>query len=158
MCSFELMTYPCQHHVFRRCSYCHFARNDEDHACRGVKVLKRTRQDSSDCDACQNANKQPSSTDTGQTGYETIGTESNFSAAKPMQWLEDRFWRSSVRMANNELASIAGYVFSLLTVLRYSAIIQKKCILCAQRLEICRLIIAFYPYILLRRWLGPDAY
>ena len=33
MCYFELVTYHCQHQVHRRCSYCHFARNNENHVC-----------------------------------------------------------------------------------------------------------------------------
>ena len=53
MCYFELVTYHCQHQVHRRCSYCHFARNDQNHACFGVKVLRRTvPEPREDCDAC----------------------------------------------------------------------------------------------------------
>ncbi len=53
MCYFELVTYQCRHQVHRRCSYCHFARNDENHSCFGVKVLKRDLQVyGEDCDGC----------------------------------------------------------------------------------------------------------
>ncbi|KAL8810472.1 MAG: hypothetical protein Q9223_002406 [Gallowayella weberi] len=53
MCNFESITYHCRHQIFRRYSYCHFARNDPVHACFGVKVLKREwNQDHEDCDDC----------------------------------------------------------------------------------------------------------
>ena len=53
MCNFEQITYQCRHQIFRRFSYCHFARNDPVHACFGVKVLKREwYQNQEDCDDC----------------------------------------------------------------------------------------------------------
>lgn len=54
MCYFDLIKYGlCGHHVYRRCSYCHFARNDPYHACFGVKVLKRVwNQDNTSCEDC----------------------------------------------------------------------------------------------------------
>ena len=53
MCYFELITYRCQHQIHRRCSYCHFARNDPAHACFGVRMLKRAwREEQEDCEEC----------------------------------------------------------------------------------------------------------
>ncbi|KAL8712226.1 MAG: hypothetical protein Q9220_003377 [cf. Caloplaca sp. 1 TL-2023] len=53
MCYFERITFRCRHQVYRRFSYCHFARNDPVHACFGVKVVKREwTQGQEDCDEC----------------------------------------------------------------------------------------------------------
>ena len=53
MCNFETLHYRCGHTDRRRYAYCHAARNDPDHVCLGVKVMKRTYSIlDADCERC----------------------------------------------------------------------------------------------------------
>ncbi|KAJ0163540.1 hypothetical protein CTA2_2823 [Colletotrichum tanaceti] len=52
MCEFEEFLFTCQHSAVRKKTYCHFARNDPNHQCFGVKVLKKTWLQGKPCDDC----------------------------------------------------------------------------------------------------------
>ncbi|KAI0896759.1 hypothetical protein F4806DRAFT_440213 [Annulohypoxylon nitens] len=40
MCDYDEFLFECKHSVCRLKSYCHFARNDPNHICLGVKKLR----------------------------------------------------------------------------------------------------------------------
>ncbi|KAH6609588.1 hypothetical protein Trco_002934 [Trichoderma cornu-damae] len=42
MCDWEEFLFTCNHSQVRLKSYCHFARNDPNHGCLGVKVLRNS--------------------------------------------------------------------------------------------------------------------
>ncbi|KAK3906192.1 hypothetical protein C8A05DRAFT_29978 [Staphylotrichum tortipilum] len=52
MCDFEEFIFTCGHSTFRLKSYCHFARNHPQHACRRVKKLRNCWDQGRPCDAC----------------------------------------------------------------------------------------------------------
>ncbi|KAF6816262.1 hypothetical protein CSOJ01_03111 [Colletotrichum sojae] len=52
MCDFEEFLFTCNHSIVRLKSYCHFARNDPNHQCFGVKVLRNSWQQNTPCDNC----------------------------------------------------------------------------------------------------------
>ncbi|RYP93012.1 hypothetical protein DL770_000886 [Monosporascus sp. CRB-9-2] len=53
MCDWEEFLFVCNHSVLRLKSYCHFARNDPNHQCLSVKVLRDSwYQDGMLCDSC----------------------------------------------------------------------------------------------------------
>ncbi|PHH90429.1 hypothetical protein CDD83_3666 [Cordyceps sp. RAO-2017] len=52
MCDWEEFLYSCNHSVLRLKSYCHFARNEPDHQCYGVKVLRNSWQQGVLCEKC----------------------------------------------------------------------------------------------------------
>ncbi|KAI0601240.1 hypothetical protein F4775DRAFT_589454 [Biscogniauxia sp. FL1348] len=53
MCDWEEFLFVCNHSTLRLKSYCHFARNDPNHQCFGVKMLRNSWfQDGQLCDAC----------------------------------------------------------------------------------------------------------
>ncbi|GJC99509.1 hypothetical protein ColKHC_08335 [Colletotrichum higginsianum] len=52
MCEFEEFLFSCRHSVVKKKSYCHFARNDPNHQCFSVKVLKNTWFQGVPCDNC----------------------------------------------------------------------------------------------------------
>ncbi|KAK1973272.1 hypothetical protein LZ30DRAFT_34607 [Colletotrichum cereale] len=52
MCDFEEFFFLCSHSVVKKKSYCHFARNDPNHQCFGVQVLKKTWRQARLCDKC----------------------------------------------------------------------------------------------------------
>jgi hypothetical protein len=53
MCDFEEFLFECGHGIIRLKSYCHFTRNDPNHECYSVKVLRCCWKQVGDlCDAC----------------------------------------------------------------------------------------------------------
>lgn len=52
MCDWEEFLFSCNHSTLRLKSYCHFARNDPNHQCHGVKVLRNSWQQGVPCDSC----------------------------------------------------------------------------------------------------------
>lgn len=53
MCDWEEFLFECGHSTVRLKSYCHFARNDPNHQCLGVKVLRESwKQDGQLCESC----------------------------------------------------------------------------------------------------------
>ncbi|KAK8113631.1 uncharacterized protein PG998_001877 [Apiospora kogelbergensis] len=53
MCDYEEFIFDCEHSVVRLKSHCHFARNDPNHECFGVKVLRHSwPQHGKLCDDC----------------------------------------------------------------------------------------------------------
>ncbi|ROT37727.1 hypothetical protein SODALDRAFT_204286 [Sodiomyces alkalinus F11] len=52
MCDWEEFLFTCSHSVVRLKSYCHFARNDPNHQCFGVKVLRKSWQQAIPCEQC----------------------------------------------------------------------------------------------------------
>ncbi|KAH9900143.1 hypothetical protein F4778DRAFT_782257 [Xylariomycetidae sp. FL2044] len=53
MCDWEEFLFVCRHSTLRLKSYCHFARNDPNHQCLGVKKLRDSwYQDNQLCDDC----------------------------------------------------------------------------------------------------------
>ncbi|GKT50358.1 uncharacterized protein ColSpa_10539 [Colletotrichum spaethianum] len=52
MCDWEEFLFTCNHSIVRLKSYCHFARNDPNHQCFGVKVLRNSWQQSVPCNNC----------------------------------------------------------------------------------------------------------
>ncbi|KAF7542946.1 hypothetical protein G7Z17_g11148 [Cylindrodendrum hubeiense] len=55
MCDFEEFRFTCDHYTVRLKSYCHFARNDPNHQCFGVKTLRNSWRQSGACEDCKNA-------------------------------------------------------------------------------------------------------
>jgi hypothetical protein len=52
MCDYEEFLFDCGHSQQRLKSYCHFARNDPNHQCFGVKKLRDVWEQQTVCDAC----------------------------------------------------------------------------------------------------------
>ncbi|WJG35323.1 uncharacterized protein FOBCDRAFT_223142 [Fusarium oxysporum Fo47] len=52
MCDWEEFLFACNHSTLRLKSYCHFARNDPNHQCFGVKVLRKSWRQCVPCDNC----------------------------------------------------------------------------------------------------------
>lgn len=52
MCDYEEFLFACGCSTFRLKSYCHFARNDPNHQCFGVKKLRDSWDQATDCEAC----------------------------------------------------------------------------------------------------------
>ena len=52
MCDYEEFLYDCGHSQQRLKSYCHFARNDPNHQCFGVKKLRDVWEQQTVCEAC----------------------------------------------------------------------------------------------------------
>ncbi|KAH8912009.1 hypothetical protein BR93DRAFT_963221 [Coniochaeta sp. PMI_546] len=59
MCDMEEFLFTCGHNTFRLKSYCHFARNDPNHQCFGVKVLRATWRQTNQCELCRTGQPQP---------------------------------------------------------------------------------------------------
>ncbi|KAK2038100.1 hypothetical protein LZ31DRAFT_139336 [Colletotrichum somersetense] len=55
MCDWEEFLFTCNHSIVRLKSYCHFARNDPNHQCFGVKVLRNSWRQNVPCDNCISA-------------------------------------------------------------------------------------------------------
>ncbi|OLN85867.1 hypothetical protein CCHL11_05398 [Colletotrichum chlorophyti] len=55
MCDWEEFLFTCNHSILRLKSYCHFARNDPNHQCFGVKVLRNSWRQNVPCDDCISA-------------------------------------------------------------------------------------------------------
>ena len=53
MCDFEEFLFDCRHSEIRLKSWCHFARNEPNHRCHGVKVLRNTWPQLRLCDPCE---------------------------------------------------------------------------------------------------------
>ena len=59
MCNFETTTFRCGHAVIHRSAWCHHARNDPNHICSGVQVMKTHRLvESEDCNNCIQRHRQ----------------------------------------------------------------------------------------------------
>ena len=52
MCDYEEFLFDCGHSQQRLKSYCHFARNDPNHQCFGVKKLRDVWEQRQICEAC----------------------------------------------------------------------------------------------------------
>lgn len=52
MCDWEEFIFGCQCTYTKRKNYCHFARNDPNHQCFGVQVLKKVWDVPEACDKC----------------------------------------------------------------------------------------------------------
>ena len=52
MCDWEEFLFTCSHSTVRLKSYCHFARNSNNHACASVKVLRKCWQQDVPCENC----------------------------------------------------------------------------------------------------------
>ncbi|OHW92579.1 hypothetical protein CSPAE12_08947 [Colletotrichum incanum] len=52
MCDWDEFLFTCGHSIIRKKSYCHFSRNDPNHQCFGVKVLRNSWQQNVMCDNC----------------------------------------------------------------------------------------------------------
>lgn len=52
MCDWEEFLFTCNHSAVRLKSYCHFARNNQDHSCPSVKVLRKSWQQTVPCEHC----------------------------------------------------------------------------------------------------------
>ncbi|KAB5572687.1 hypothetical protein GE09DRAFT_1217237 [Coniochaeta sp. 2T2.1] len=53
MCDLEEYRFNCGHNTFRLKAYCHFARNDPNHQCFGVKQLRESYEQYQKCESCQ---------------------------------------------------------------------------------------------------------
>ncbi|OIW31568.1 hypothetical protein CONLIGDRAFT_678038 [Coniochaeta ligniaria NRRL 30616] len=58
MCDLEEFLFSCGHNIFRLKSYCHFARNDPNHQCFGVKQLRDSWAQVYECEACRMLHQQ----------------------------------------------------------------------------------------------------
>jgi hypothetical protein len=61
MCDWEEFIFGCSCSYTKRKSYCHFARNDPNHQCFGVQVLKKVWEVPEMCDKCSQRNSRTSS-------------------------------------------------------------------------------------------------
>ncbi|KAH8785061.1 hypothetical protein F5883DRAFT_707984 [Diaporthe sp. PMI_573] len=61
MCDWEEFIFGCSCSYTKRKSYCHFARNDPNHQCFGVQVLKKVWEVPEICDKCSQRNNRTSS-------------------------------------------------------------------------------------------------
>ncbi|KAH7358465.1 hypothetical protein B0T11DRAFT_104278 [Plectosphaerella cucumerina] len=52
MCDWEEFLFICDHSILRLKSYCHSARNDPNHLCFGVKVLRNSWHQGIPCETC----------------------------------------------------------------------------------------------------------
>ncbi|KFH44747.1 hypothetical protein ACRE_044640 [Hapsidospora chrysogenum ATCC 11550] len=52
MCDWEEFVFTCNHSAIRLKSYCHFARNNSNHACPSVKVLRKCWRQGVPCESC----------------------------------------------------------------------------------------------------------
>ncbi|KAK3945927.1 hypothetical protein QBC46DRAFT_336095 [Diplogelasinospora grovesii] len=52
MCDYEEFIFTCTHSTVRLKSYCHFARNDPNHQCFGVKKLRNVWDQDFECERC----------------------------------------------------------------------------------------------------------
>ncbi|KAK3370218.1 hypothetical protein B0H63DRAFT_527955 [Podospora didyma] len=57
MCDFEEFIFTCSHSTIRLKSYCHFARNDPNHQCFGVKKLRNVWDQDYECGDCMERNR-----------------------------------------------------------------------------------------------------
>jgi hypothetical protein len=53
MCDLEEFLFSCGHNTFRLKAYCHFARNDPNHQCFGVKQLRDSWAQVYECETCR---------------------------------------------------------------------------------------------------------
>ncbi|KAM7209198.1 hypothetical protein V8F20_000536 [Naviculisporaceae sp. PSN 640] len=53
MCDYEEFVFTCTHSTIRLKSYCHFARNDPNHQCFGVKKLRNVWDQNYECENCR---------------------------------------------------------------------------------------------------------
>jgi len=53
MCDYEEFVFTCTHSTIRLKSYCHFARNDPNHQCFGVKKLRNVWDQNYECERCR---------------------------------------------------------------------------------------------------------
>ncbi|KAM7204114.1 hypothetical protein V8F33_001749 [Rhypophila sp. PSN 637] len=53
MCDYEEFVFTCAHSTIRLKSYCHFARNDPNHQCFGVKKLRNVWDQNYECESCR---------------------------------------------------------------------------------------------------------
>ncbi|KAJ9165306.1 hypothetical protein NKR19_g497 [Coniochaeta hoffmannii] len=53
MCDLEEFLFSCGHNTFRLKAYCHFARNDPNHQCFGVKQLRDSWAQGYECESCR---------------------------------------------------------------------------------------------------------
>ncbi|POS80552.1 hypothetical protein DHEL01_v201053 [Diaporthe helianthi] len=70
MCDWEEFIFGCSCSYTKRKSYCHFARNDPNHQCFGVQVLKKVWEVPEICDKCSQRNNRTSS-----RAYQTYGQQ-----------------------------------------------------------------------------------
>ena len=61
MCDYQEFLFICSHSVVKLKSHCHFARNDPNHQCFGVQVLKKVWDVPEICDKCSQRNNRTSS-------------------------------------------------------------------------------------------------
>lgn len=61
MCDWEEFIFGCSCSYTKRKNYCHFARNDPNHQCFGVQVLKKVWDVPEICDKCSQRNNRTSS-------------------------------------------------------------------------------------------------
>ncbi|KAG8168657.1 hypothetical protein KVR01_001406 [Diaporthe batatas] len=76
MCDWEEFIFGCSCSYTKRKSYCHFARNDPNHQCFGVQVLKKVWEVPEICDKCSQRNNRTSS-----RAYQPYGQEPGESPA-----------------------------------------------------------------------------
>lgn len=57
MCDWEEFIFGCSCSYTKRKNYCHFARNDPNHQCFGVQVLKKVWDVPEVCEKCANNNR-----------------------------------------------------------------------------------------------------
>lgn len=80
MCDWEEFIFGCSCSYTKRKNYCHFARNDPNHQCFGVQVLKKVWDVPEACDKCSTSGSGSSSRATMQTptngwGHEYVAQE-----------------------------------------------------------------------------------
>lgn len=80
MCDWEEFIFGCSCSYTKRKNYCHFARNDPNHQCFGVQVLKKVWDVPEACDKCSTSGARSSSraamqTPTNGWGHEYVAQE-----------------------------------------------------------------------------------
>lgn len=87
MCDWEEFIFGCSCSYTKRKNYCHFARNDPNHQCFGVQVLKKVWDVPEICDKCSQRNNRTSS-----RSYQPYGQDpSEWTSARPGAFCYGRF-------------------------------------------------------------------
>lgn len=77
MCDWEEFIFGCACSYTKRKSYCHFARNDPNHQCFGVQVLKKVWDVPEPCDRCAASNRAAMQTTNGWSNGQYVAQESS---------------------------------------------------------------------------------
>lgn len=104
MCDWEEFIFGCSCSYTKRKNYCHFARNDPNHQCFGVQVLKKVWDVPEICDKCSQRNNRTSS-----RSYQPYGQDpSKWTTTARTLGREREVWASATADLRCERSEDAG--------------------------------------------------